>query len=121
MATKKGAGRPSDYRKEYARKAYQAAKYGANDSQIAAILGIDRTTLIRWKKQFEEFRNIICKGKNEYLFNPKKSLSRRAVGYRYAEVTKEHGVITKIVTKHMPASVNACIALLKNSKTKEWD
>ena len=95
------------------------------------------STLTRWKRDFPEFRELICKGKKDYLSSTKRSIYRRAMGYRYQEVTKEKctmekvnddgevekvpAVITKTVTKHMPASVNACLSILKNSKIKEWD
>ncbi len=129
-------GRPSSYSPKVARQAYEAAKCGANDKEIASILGIDQRTLSRWKKNFEELCLSICNGKNDYLFSTKRSLYRRAIGYRYQEVTRQKievdqikadgdiervpATLTKIVSKHMPGDVGACERILKNSKAKEW-
>ena len=136
MSFKSGAGRPSSYSKKLARQAYEAAKCGASEREIASILGIDQRTLTRWKKQFEEFCLAICNGKNDYIFGAKKSLNRRAIGFRYQEVTKQNikivqsnedgdpvevpAVVTKTVSKYMPPDVGACLSILKNNKTKEW-
>lgn len=133
---KSGRGRPSSYSPKFARQAYELAKVGANEKEIASVLGIDKTTLIRWKRHFEEFRQSISNGKNDYNLNPKKSLYRRAMGYKYTEVTKQNieverknedgelekvpAVLTKTVTKHMPPDVNACLSILKNNKNNEW-
>jgi hypothetical protein len=136
MSFKRGAGRPSSYNKKYARQAYEAAKCGANEKEIASILGIDQTTLIRWKRSFEEFRQSICNGKNDYIFSAKRSLNRRAIGIRFQEVTKQKievervndkgelekvpATLTKTVSKYIPPDVGACLSILKNNKSKEW-
>lgn len=90
-----------------------------------------------WKKQFEEFCNAICNGKNDYNLCTKKALFKRVSGYRYTEVTKQKtmveqvnakgeielvpATIVKTVTKHVPPDVGACLSVLKRNKTKEWD
>lgn len=129
-------GRPSSYNPKYARQAYELAKCGLSDKEIASVIGIDQSTLIRWKRSFEEFRQSICNGKNDYVSCTKRSLFRRAQGYRFTEVTKqkievdqidENGekktvpaTVIKTVSKHQPADVGACLSILKNAKTKEW-
>lgn len=130
------AGKPTSYNKKHARKAYELAKMGANEKEIASILEVSTRTLTRWKKDFPELCLAICNGKNDYLFSTKRSLYRRAIGYRYQEVTKQKievvqlkddgevekvpATLTKIVSKHMPGDVGACERILKNSSTKEW-
>lgn len=136
MSFKRGAGRPSSYNKKYARQAYEAAKCGASEREIALIIGIEQRTLTRWKRDFEEFCLAICNGKNDYIFGAKKSLNRRAIGFRYQEVTKQRiklvqkndkgeseevpAIVTRTVSKYMPPDVGACLSILKNNKSKEW-
>lgn len=131
------AGKPSSYNKKYARKAYELAKMGANEKEIASILEVSSRTLARWKKDFPELCQGICNGKNDYNFSTKRSLYRRAMGYRYTEVTKQKievdsiteageiekvpATLTKTVSKHVPGDVGACLSILKRNKTKEWD
>lgn len=135
--TKKGAsksrGRPTTYSPKYARLAYKLAFHGANESEIASAFKISRTTLSKWKRDFPDLVDSICSGKKDGLFGVKKSIFKRALGYRYTEVTKESGtiilpdseipmpmIIKKTVTKHMAPDVGACTTILKNSKIKEW-
>lgn len=129
-------GRPLKYNKKIARKAYELAKFGCNDKEIASFLGINKSTLIRWKKEFPELCDFLCRGRIDHVTHAKRSIFRRAMGYRYTEVTKQKveveqlndegevekvpAVVTKTVTKHMPPDVNACLSILKNSKIKEW-
>lgn len=131
------AGRPSSYNKKYARLAYKLAKMGANEKEIASVIGIDQTTLMRWKRDFDEFRLSICNGKNDYNLCTKKALFKRVTGYRFTEVTKQKtlveqenddgkvemvpATIVKTVSKHVPPDVGACLSVLKRNKTKEWE
>lgn len=48
------------------------------------------------------------------------SLLKRALGYRYDEVTYEDGVETKRVTKEVQPDTTAQIFWLKNRKPNEW-
>ena len=129
-------GRPLSYNKNIARKAYELAKFGCKDTEIASFLGINKSTLIRWKKEFPELCDFICRGRIDHVSYVKRSVFRRAIGYRYSEVTKQKievervnnegeiekipAILTKVVSKHMAPDVNACQLILKNSKAKEW-
>ncbi len=126
------AGRPTTYNKKVARKAYELAKMGANEKEIASILEVNQRTLTRWKKDFPELCLAICNGKNDSIFEVKRSLFKRATGYKFAEVTKQKikldngagpdipATVIKTVVKHMAPDVGACTTILKNNKAKEW-
>lgn len=130
---KNKGGRPSSYNEKYARLAYELAKLGATEKEIASILGIDQRTLTRWKKGFEEFCLAICNGKNDGNLTVKRSLYKKAIGYKFTETTKQKGImenesgemvpatIIRTVTKHVPPDVNACLSILRNRKKKEWE
>jgi hypothetical protein len=131
------SGRPSSYNKKYATLAYKLARMGANEREIASVIGIEQRTLIRWKKEFEEFCHAICNGKNDYNLSTKKALFKRVSGYRYTEITKQKtmveqvndegetvmvpATIIKTVSKHVPPDVNACLSVLRRNRTKDWD
>jgi hypothetical protein len=48
------------------------------------------------------------------------SLHKRAKGYKYEEVTKECGVVTKTVTKEVSPDTGAAMAWLKNRRGTQW-
>lgn len=117
------------------------ARDGLTDEQIANNLGIGTTTLYNWKNQHMEFREALKKGKEVVDFEVENALLKRALGYKYEEVTKErierkdakgnaltdvHGfptyemAITKIVEKEVAPDTTAQIFWLKNRKPNEW-
>lgn len=128
---KSNRGRPTSYSPKYARYAYRLAYHGANESEIASALNISRQTLNKWKSDFPELLDSICNGKKDGILGVKRSLYKRAKGYRYTEVTKEGtllidgenvkpATVVKTVVKHMAPDANACLSILKNNRTKEW-
>jgi hypothetical protein len=48
------------------------------------------------------------------------ALLKRALGYRYKEVTEEHGEVSKVVTKEVQPDAVAQIFWLKNRKPDVW-
>lgn len=109
------------------------ARNGLTDEQIAKNLGIAVGTLYEWKKRHPEFREAIKKGKEVVDVEVENALLKRALGYRFEEVTREllavtHEdgtteqklVVTKIVTKEVQPDVTAQIFWLKNRKPREW-
>src|SRR5699024_1109586 len=48
------------------------------------------------------------------------ALLKRALGYRYKEVTEEYGEVTKVVTKEVQPDTTAQIFWLKNRKPDMW-
>lgn len=100
------------------------ARDGLTDEQIAANMGIRRETLIDWKKKYPNIYNTLKKGKEVIDRQVENALLKRALGYKYDEVTQENIkgelVVTKVVTKEVQPNVTAQIFWLKNRKPEEW-
>lgn len=117
------------------------ARNGLTDEQIAKNLGIGLTTFYKYKKEHSELSEALKKGKEVIDFEVENALLKRALGYKYEEVTKErilkkdeqgkpltdiHGfpiyemVVTKTVKKEVTPDTTAQIFWLKNRKPEEW-
>ncbi|APM40557.1 transposase [Clostridium kluyveri] len=117
------------------------AREGLTEVQIAKNLGISESTLNDYKKKYPEFLESLKKGKEVIDFEVENALLKRALGYKYDEVTQErilqkdeygkvitdiHGfpiykmVVTKTVKKEVAPDTTAQIFWLKNRKPKEW-
>ena len=107
---------------------------GVTDEQICRILGINPSTLWRWKSDFE-FETILREAKEVADSIAERSLFQRANGYDYLETeysvilpdekkgvkgSDDKLVMTKKTLKHMPADVTALIFWLSNRKSKVW-
>jgi transcriptional regulator with XRE-family HTH domain len=114
---------------------------GLTEEQIAKNLGISVQTLNVYKKDHPEFLESLKRGKEVADIEVENALYKRAIGYKYDEVTKERVVakdkygepvkddngavitelkITKVVTKEVQPDTTAQIFWLKNRKPTEW-
>ena len=57
------AGRPTNYRDEYAQQAGKLAKLGATDKELADFFDVTTTTINNWKVNFPEFLASLKMGK----------------------------------------------------------
>ena len=106
------------------------AKDGLTDEEIAAKIGIARSTLGEWKNKYPTISDTLKQGKEVVDRQVENSLLKRALGYSYVEVTKEPITnpntgevkfgISKEVTKHVAPDTTAQIFWLKNRKPEEW-
>lgn len=96
------------------------ARDGLTDEQIAKNIGIVRDTLYEWKKRFPVISDALKRGKEVVDREVENALLKKALGYEYEEVTKENGVITKVVTKQVAPDTTAQIFWLKNRKPDDW-
>ena len=102
------------------------ARDGLTDEQIAANIGVARSTLAVWKGKYKRLSDALKKGKDIADRRVENALYKRAVGYRYTEITtgidKETGqtVVIKTVEKEALPDVTACIYWLKNRKPDKW-
>lgn len=120
-------GRPSKYKPEvHIPVAKAMARMGAIDEEVAAEIGIDIATLYRWKRSHPEFCEALKIGKEVADARVVDSLYKRAIGYEYEEVhnclqDSVDGEETKhkVIKKHMPPDVTACIYWTKN-RMDEW-
>lgn len=100
------------------------ARNGLTDEQIAANIGIQPSTLYEWKNKYPEVSESLKKGKEVIDIQVENALLKRALGYRYTEVTKElvlgEMITTKTVVKEVHPDTTAQIFWLKNRKPTEW-
>lgn len=106
------------------------ARKGLTDEQIAANIGISRSTLNEWKNRFSDISDTLKRGKEIVDIQVENALLKRALGYTYKEITREaqfnpqteqyEMVVTKEVTKEVVPDTTAQIFWLKNRKPEEW-
>lgn len=96
------------------------ARDGLTDEQIASNMGIGYSTLQTWKTKYQDIQDTIKKGKEVIDRQVENALLKRALGYKYDEVTIEGGVETKRVTKEVVPDTTAQIFWLKNRKPDAW-
>jgi hypothetical protein len=119
------AGRPTDYRDEYAEQAVKLAAMGATDAEIAAFFEVDVRTIYRWKHTREAFCQALKVGKDVADDRVARSLYQRAIGYEQEEVKifmpagAEDPVYAPFTAKIAP-DTTAAIFWLKNRRPEEW-
>lgn len=106
------------------------ARDGLTDEQTAHNMGISVSTLYDWKNRYSEISESLKKGKEVIDIQVENALLKRALGYRYDEVTRERHVdsdtgeaelvVTKVVTKEVLPDTTAQIFWLKNRKSDVW-
>lgn len=96
------------------------ARRGLSDEQIAHNMGISVATLYNYKKTHLEILEALKKGKDVVNVEVENALLKRAMGYEYTETTREGGVVTKVVTKHVAPDTTAQIFWLKNKMPQDY-
>lgn len=106
------------------------ARNGLTIEQIAKNLGISKVTFYKYMNEHIELFERLKKGKEVIDFEVENALLKRALGYKYKEVTKElitdpetkkeELKVTKEVTKEVAPDTTAQIFWLKNRKPQEW-
>ncbi len=116
-------GRPTRYKKEYAKQAKHFCELGATDAQLATFFDVSESTLNLWKLKYPEFSESLKLGKEIPNNNVERSLYNRAMGYSHEQddirVIRDEIVITKTV-KHYPPDSTAAIFFLKNRIPKDY-
>ncbi len=106
----------------------KAVEGGATLEEIAAGLGIAKSTLCKYKNEYSELKDAFARGRETLVFEIKAALLKKALGYEYKEKktvakTNENGdpVIVAIEehAKHQPPSETAANMLLRNYD-KDW-
>lgn len=108
------------------------------DEQIAHNMGISRSTLAEWKNKYPDISDALKKGKEVVDRQVENALLKKALGYKYEEVTyesvpcepyvdNETGELKKTklipvkkVIKEVQPDTTAQIFWLKNRKPSEW-
>ena len=102
------------------------ARNGLTIEQIANNLGISKVTLYKYMNEHIELSERLKKGKEVVDIEVENALLKRALGYKYDEVTRELNEdtgeleVTKIVTKEVQPDTTAQIFWLKNRKPEDW-
>lgn len=104
------------------------ARDGLTDDNIAAKMGVCRTTLYDWYNRYPDILNAVKKGKEPVDTQVENALLKRALGYTDEETVteiielpggKQRKQVRKI-KKVFPPDVTAQIFWLKNRKPKQW-
>lgn len=106
------------------------ARNGLTIEQIAKNLGISKVTLYKYMNEHVELSEHLKKGKEIIDIEVENALLKRALGYKYEEVTKEllkdkktgkeELRVTKVVTKEVQPDTTAQIFWLKNRRPEDW-
>lgn len=96
------------------------ARDGLTEEQIASNMGVSVKTLFNYKTKYLPILYALKKGKEVVDIQVENALLKRALGYRYDEVTYEYGEETKRVTKEVQPDTTAQIFWLKNRKPEAW-
>lgn len=106
------------------------ARDGLTEEQISKNMSISASTLREWKKDYPAISAALKRGKEVVDIQVENALLKRALGYKYDEVTQELRrdpdtgqdklVVTKRVTKEVMPDVGAQAIWLKNRKPKTW-
>lgn len=76
------------------------ARDGLTDKQIAHNIGVTEQTLNVWKNKYPSFFESLKKGKDVVDREVENALLKRALGYKYTEITKERIVDTGQKKRH---------------------
>jgi len=121
-------GRPSKYKPEYNKIAFEAARKGMNDVEISDLLSITEKTLNNWKFEYDDFFQSLQKGKDCYDGQiVETALMKRIRGYEYQEIYSELDANgkpipekTRVVKKYIGPDTNAIRTWLFNRNSKRW-
>ena len=97
---------------------------GFTDRELAELFDVSLSTIEKWRRQREEFRNVLKIGKAEADKRVERSLYERATGYSYNTVKifrDKNGKVIKVpYVEHVPPDVTAQIFWLKNRDPARW-
>ena len=119
------AGRPTEYKADYAKQVKKLAELGATDQEVADFFEIDVRTVYRWKHDHDEFCQALKVGKDVADDRVERSLYQKAIGYEQEEVKifmpggAEKPVYAPFTAKVAP-DTTAAIFWLKNRRGGDW-
>jgi hypothetical protein len=118
------AGRPSNYRPEFAELARRAcAMFGATDPQLAELLGVAERSIRNWREKHPDFADACESGKAFADEQVERRLYEKATGYEQetVKILQHQGspVIVPYREKFAP-DTTACIFWLKNRQPTRW-
>jgi len=117
------AGRPTDYKPEFAQEALEQCAQGATDQELADYFGVSIRSLYRWKNTQPEFRQALKAAKEQADDRVERSLFERATGYERDEVDIRvvgGEIVQTPIRKFYPPDTTAAIFWLKNRAPAQW-
>ncbi len=117
------AGRPTRYKKEYAKLAFNYSLLGATDVQMAGYFDVTEATIYNWKNGHPEFLESIRAGGVDADANVAKATYHRALGYSHddTDIRVVGGeIVETTITKHYPPDTKAGVFWLRNRQRKNW-
>ena len=116
-------GRPTRYRSEYSKLAFELCLLGYTDDMLAEVFRVAPSTVSKWKTTHAEFSEALRGGKVIADAHVANALYQRALGYEHEEEWigqyKGEPVIVKTV-KHYPPDVGAASLWLRNRQPERW-
>lgn len=100
------------------------ARDGLTDEEIAKKMGINVSTLYKWKNDHSEISEALKINKEIADYEVENALRKRALGYDFEEITEKYEggycVERKRTIKHVPPDTTAQIFWLKNRQPDKW-
>ena len=122
-----GRGRPSKFTSEVQRQLELMARRGWTDIQMCELIGIDESTLARWKQSKPDFFKSLKDWKDEADHSVERALYERACGYDCPDtkaqwVSDEKGGHWEYANlrKFYPPDPTSMIFWLKNRQPERW-
>lgn len=118
-------GRPTAYREEYAKQAFNLCLLGATNQDLARAFGVSDSSIDKWLAEKAEFSSAVKAGREEADAKVASRLFSRACGYEHqavkivadAKTGAEHIVP---YTERYPPDTAAAIFWLKNRRPELW-
>ena len=118
------AGRPPQYRPEFAERAKVLCDNGATDAELAHEFGVSITSIKNWRNRYPEFVASLKMHKPVADARVERSLFERATGYTFESVKifcNKDGEVTEVpVLEHVPPDPTSMIFWLKNRNPDKW-
>lgn len=119
------AGRPTDYKAEYAEQARKLCQLGATDQEIADFFEVNVRTVYRWKANHDEFCQALKAGKEVADERVERSLFQKATGYEQdaVKIFMPAGATEPVYAEYrekLAPDTTACIFWLKNRRPDLW-
>ncbi len=117
------AGRPTDYKDEFAAQAAKLCELGATDIELADFFDVSTSTIYLWRSKHEEFSEAVIAGKASADSRVERAFYNRAVGYTFEseKIFQANGEIIRAPTReHVPPDAGAALNWLKNRQPDKW-
>src|SRR5215207_676094 len=117
-------GPKTGYTPDCCDEARRACMLGATNEELAALLGVSRTTIGNWMEEFPDFRKAIEEGKVAADARVAEKLYQRAIGYERPATrffANPEGPPTQVdYTYHHAPDTSAAIFWLRNRRREDW-